>query len=85
MNIISAESIIAHFGIGIVASIGKLTVDSFIGRIDFHVMQTNILFLLCLQDMNKLGVYLNNFKDQIVLRNESTVSIVRFHEHFFLI
>ena len=35
--------------------------------------------------MNKLRIYLNNFKDQIVLRNESTVSIVRFYEHFFLI
>ena len=85
LNIIFVESIIAHFGIGTAASIGKLTVDSFIDRIDFYVMQTNTSFLLCLQDINKLSVYLNNFKDQIVLRDESTVSIVRFHKHSFLI
>ena len=48
-------------------------------------MQTDTPFLLCLQDMNKLRVYLNNLKDQIVLRDESTISIVRFHEHSFLI
>ena len=35
--------------------------------------------------MNKLRVYLNNFKNQIVLRDEFTISIIRFHEHFFLI
>ena len=35
--------------------------------------------------MNKLSVYLNNFKDQIVLRNEFTVLIIHFHKHSFLI
>ena len=85
LNVVFAGSIIAHFGIKIAASIGKLIVDSSIGRIDFHVMQTDTSFLLCLQDMNKLRVYLNNLKDQIVLRDESTVSIVRFYEHPFLI
>ena len=35
--------------------------------------------------MNKLSVYLNNLKDQIVLRDEFTISIIRFHEHLFLI
>ena len=35
--------------------------------------------------MNKLRVYLNNLKDQIVLKNESTVLIVRFHKYSFLI
>ena len=35
--------------------------------------------------MNKLKVYLNNFKDQIVLRDEFIVLIVRFYEYSFLI
>ena len=85
LNITFVGNIIVHFGIGTTASIEKLIIDSFIDRIDFYVMQTNISFLLCLQDMNKLNVYLNNLKDQIVLRNESTISIIRFHEHSFLI
>ena len=85
LNITFAGSIIVHFGIEIAASIETLTVDSLINRIDFYIMQTNISFLLCLQDVNKLSVYLNNFKDQIVLRDEFTISIIHFHEHFFLI
>ena len=85
LNIIFAESIIAHFEIGIATSIEKLTIDSFIDRIDFYMMQTNTSFLLYLQNINKLRVYLNNLKNQIILRNESTISIVRFYKHFFLI
>ena len=85
LDVIFADSITVHFGIETAILIGKLTVDSFIDRIDFHVMKTDISFLLCLQDINRLEIYLNNLKDQIVLRNEFTVSIVRFHEYFFLI
>ena len=48
LNVVSAKSIIAHFEIKIITSIEKLTIDSFIDRIDFHMMQTNISFLLCL-------------------------------------
>ena len=85
MNVAFAESIIAHFEIRTAASIEKLTVDSFIDRIDFYVMQTDTSFSLCLQNMNKLRIYLNNLENQIVLRDESTISIVRFYKHSFLI
>ena len=85
LNVVSAENIIAHFELKTAASIEKLTVNSFIDRIDFYVMQTNTSFLLYLQNINKLRVYLNNFKNQIVLRNKSTISIIRFHKHSFLI
>ena len=85
LNIVSAGSIIAHFELGTTTSIEKLTVNSFIDRIDFYMMQTNTSFLLCFQNMNKLKIYLNNLKNQIVLRNKFTISIVRFHKHSFLI
>ena len=85
LDVASVGNIIVHFGIETAASIETLTVNSSIDRIDFYVMQTNTSFLLCLQNMNKLRVYLNNLKNQIVLKDESTVSIVRFHKHFFLI
>ena len=85
LNVAFVESIIVYFEIETAASIEKLTIYSFIDRIDFYVMQTNVSFLLYLQNINKLNVYLNNFKNQIVLRNESTISIVRFHKHSFLI
>ena len=63
LNVAFIESIIIHFEIRTAASIKKLTIDSSINRIDFYVMQTNISFLLYFQDMNKLRVYLNNFKN----------------------
>ena len=59
----TTSNIKAYFGIKLATFIDKLTIDSPIGRINFHVMQTDILFLLCLQDMNRLGIYLNNLKD----------------------
>ena len=85
LNVAFAESINVYFEIKIVASIEKLTVDSFINRIDFYVMQMNTSFLLYLQNINKLKVYLNNLKDQIVLKDKFTILIVRFYEHSFLI
>ena len=63
LNVAFVENIIVYFEIKTATSIGKLIIDSFINRIDFYVMQTNISFLLYLQDMNKLKVYLNNFKN----------------------
>ena len=85
LNVAFVESIIVYFGIKTAASIEKLIIDSFINRIDFYVMQTNTSFLLYLQNMNKLRVYLNNLKDHIVLKDGSTVSIIRFHKYSFLI
>ena len=85
LNVIFVDNIIIHFEIEIATSIKKLIINSFINRIDFYVMQANISFLLYLQNMNKLNVNLNNLKNQIVLRNEFTISIIRFHKHFFLI
>ena len=85
LNVASVENIIIHFEIKTATSIEKLIINSFINRIDFHVMQTNISFLLYLQNINKLKVYLNNFKNQIVLRDKSTISIIRFYEYSFLI
>ena len=81
----SADSVTAHFKIDLAVSIKKLTVDSPISRIEFHIIQANTPFLLYLQNINRLRIYLNNLEDRIVLRNESTVPIVRFHEHPFLI
>ena len=63
LNVVFVENIIAHFELRTATSIEKLTINSSIDRIDFHVIQTNTSFLLCLQNMNKLKVYLNNFKD----------------------
>ena len=81
----TTNSINAHFEIESATSIEKLTINSPIDRIDFHVMRIDTLFLLCLQNINKLGIYLNNLKNKIVIKNKFTILIVRLHEHLFLI
>ena len=81
----TTSNIKAYFGIKLVTFIGKLTIYSLVNRINFHIMQTNILFLLCLQDMNRLGIYLNNLKNQVVMKNGVTILIVRIYRHLFLI
>ena len=48
LNTTTAGSINAYFGIGLTISIGIITVDSPIGRILFHVMEVETLFLLYL-------------------------------------
>ena len=63
LNTTTINNIKAYFGIELAIFIGTLTVNSPIRRIDFQVMQIDTLFLLCLQDMNRLGIYLNNLKD----------------------
>ncbi|KAG9230041.1 hypothetical protein BJ875DRAFT_521199 [Amylocarpus encephaloides] len=55
-----------QFGIGITSSIGSIKVTSPIGTIQFHVVQADTPFLLCLADMDKLQVYLNNVKNVLV-------------------
>ena len=85
LDVIFADNITVHFEIETAISIEKLTMNSPIDRIDFHVIKADTSFLLYLQNINRLEIYLNSLKNQVVLRNEFIVSIVRFHEHFFLI
>ena len=48
LDIATINSINAYFEIELTTSIDKLTINSSINRVDFHVMQIDISFLLCL-------------------------------------
>jgi hypothetical protein len=52
-----------QFGIGSTSSIGSILVTTPIGTAEFHIVEADIPFLLCLADMDRLKVYLNNLKD----------------------
>ena len=80
-----ANSIKTYFEIKSATSIDSLTVNFSTNRIDFHVIQIDTLFLLCLQDINRLEIYLNNLKNKIVIKNKFTISIVRLYEYLFII
>ena len=59
-----------------VTSIGTTTVKTPIGIITFHVLDTPTPFLLCLADMDRLGVYLDNTRDELVC-GTTRVPIIR--------
>ena len=56
-----------QFGIGSTMSIGITVINTPIGNIDFHIIEANILFILCLHDMKTLNIYLDNICNLLVL------------------
>ncbi|KAI1002730.1 hypothetical protein K3495_g5472 [Podosphaera aphanis] len=84
----AAGKAIVRFGKGTsVASIGSLMLKTPIGTINFHVLDTPTPFLLCLADMDRLGVYFDNTTNQLVNRKTKTaIPVVRKwgHPWFFL-
>ncbi|KAM4060351.1 DUF1421 multi-domain protein [Hirsutella rhossiliensis] len=72
-------------------SLGTVALNTPLGRITFHVLQTPTPFLLCLADMDRLGIYFNNITDTINCTNHCTnrptsIPVVRKwgHPWFFL-
>jgi hypothetical protein len=41
----------------------------------FYIISVNMLFLFCIQDMDKMGVRLNNLKN-ILIQDKKIVSVV---------
>lgn len=53
----------------VISSIGSVDIQTPFGQITFHVLETPTLFLLCVGDMDWLGVYLNNVTNELVHNN----------------
>lgn len=47
-------------------SIRLVNLDILLGLIQFHIVRVNILFLLCLADINKHGAFFNNIINQVI-------------------
>ena len=62
VNKAKAEALNVQFGIGSTFFIGSLLLDTPIGIIEFHVVEANAPFLLCLEDMDRLNVYFSNLE-----------------------
>ncbi|POS81713.1 hypothetical protein EPUL_006678, partial [Erysiphe pulchra] len=84
MDTSSTGNLCAKFGVGESKSIGIINVSSPIGPIKFYVIEADTPFLLCLQDMDKLGIFFNNTTDTIETHNQS-IPIVRKFGHPFLV
>jgi hypothetical protein len=55
-----------QFGIGLTSLIGSAIVKTPIGQVEFHIMVIKTPFLLSLANIDKLGVYFNNLKNELV-------------------
>lgn len=80
----TSGSVSIQFGIGKATSIGSVQVYMPIGTATFHVMPTDTPFLLCLQDMDRMGVYYNNIRDAII-HPKGSHEVVRSYGHPFII
>ena len=55
-----------------------------VGQAEFHIVKADIPFLLCLKDIDTLGVYYNNLKDLLVAPAKTVPVIRRFGHPFIL-
>ena len=65
-----------RFGKGSTIAKGTVTVDTALGPITFHVVPENTPFLYCIQDMDKMGVKLDNLQN-VLVQGKKVVPIVR--------
>jgi hypothetical protein len=84
INIITVGAINIQFGIGSTLSIGLIIVNMLVGQAEFHIVEANTLFLLCLKDIDTLGVYYNNLKDLLVVPS-ITILVIRRFGHPFIV
>ena len=55
------------FGIGTIASIRSVNLNTSLGPIRFYIVPVNTLFWLCLADIDKHGVFFNNITNQVII------------------
>lgn len=84
VNKTKAGAVNVQFGIGSTSSIGSLLLDTPIGIIEFHVVEADTPFLLCLEDMDKLNVYFNNLENILITSTKSVLVVRRFGHPFLL-
>ena len=65
-------------------SIKTIDINSPIGKVQFYIIKTDTLFLLCLADIDRLYIKYNNLKDVIITYTKK-VPVVRRFSHPFLL
>jgi hypothetical protein len=76
--------VIVQFRIRSTSSIGTTNVHTLIGEVQFHIVDANTPFLLCLADIDKLQVYYNNIQDVLVTCTREVLVVRRFRHAFLL-
>ena len=71
------------FGIGTATSIGSIVLKTTIGDNTFQVMPSDTPFLLCIKDMDSLGVVFDNIRN-FLIKGDQKIPVVRKFGHPFL-
>ena len=86
INTSKAGAINVQFGIGSTPSIGSITINTLIGNVEFHIVQADTPFLLCLADIDTLKVYYNNLSNVLVTTTTTKpIPVIRRFGHLFLL
>ncbi|CZT44007.1 uncharacterized protein RSE6_04128 [Rhynchosporium secalis] len=82
-ELLPSRGISIKFGVGNASSIGALLVPTLIGNITFEVMTTDTPFLLCLADIDKLEVMLDNLRNVLVtLKGDIPIKLTKLYKHY---
>ena len=84
LNVAKASEVNITFGIGKTSSIGTIDVNTPIGTVTFHVVDADVPFLLCLQDLDRLGAKYDNLANVIIQGNMRT-PVIRAYGHPWLL
>jgi thiol-disulfide isomerase/thioredoxin len=86
IDIIKAETVNVQFEIESTFSLESITIDTSIELVKFHVIKTDMSFLLNLADMNRLKVYFNIVENILfMITKNRNLSIIRRFDHDFLL
>ena len=84
VNRTKTGAINVQFGIVSTSSIGSLLLDIPIGIIEFHIVETDIFFLLCYEDIDKLNIYFHNLENVLITSTKFVPVIRHFGQPFLL-
>jgi len=59
------------------SSVGSVNIDTPVGRVTFHIVDAPTPFLLCLRDMDELGIELHNVRNELVSASGVRVPVYR--------
>ncbi len=65
--------------------ISFVAVNTPVGTVEFYIVNTSILFLLSLVDIDRLKIYLNNVTNILITADGEKVPIMRRFRHLFLL
>jgi hypothetical protein len=84
LNTTTQGMVNVQFGIRSTSSMGSAKVTTPIGTIEFHIVDVDTPFLLCLADMDHLQVYFNNLKNLLITPCNKVPVVHRFGNPFLL-